>query len=525
MCGNGRCEFGESVATCSADCPVGLQSCPTSNASSTSTGVGLVCGGQGTCLPSSGTCLCFAGYAGPSCDECGPGYVASSLGTCTFLPGALSSCSDGVKNGNELGTDCGGRCSPCTVMTPGRWLSSHVGIVVGGALACVAVVSAWLALLVRRRGRKKRKGVSKLEGQQRRQQAHKLAGDGDSSRRSSQRHESVSTTIVTGDVHGKARSGKVKPGHGGDGEAGRDGVHERPQRNKRGSVVSTVSVMPCVAGGSSWDNSTDDLTSPRRQRVEETLRQQRQHQRHLQERSEQGESDVGDWERRRVEEAVLGDSGGRRAEASRLSTSDTMSGPGSESGGCDVRFTGTTGLHSSSVQLPRGDDDIGTISPTPRRSRAQQTIRQQQRQQQRSSPFSPRTASVGVPGSPSLTHALSNGPPSRGTSGIGSVCHEHCGIRANSVPPSPSVVVEEPFAVSTASTHHVGYSTVASTPVALTPSSVVAMVGSSHAGASFSSSKKESDGDVRSAVVTSASASRRVAGPSRLSLPWNSAAQ
>ena len=406
-------------------------------------------------------------------------------------------------------------------------------------MACVVVVSAWLALLVRRRGRKKRKGVSKLEGQQRRQQAHKLAGDGDSSRRSSQRRESVSTTIVTGDVHGKARSGKVKPGHGGDGEASRDGVLERPQRSKRGSVVSTVSVMPCVAGGSSWDNSTDDLTSPRRQRVEETLRQQRQHQRHLQERSEQGDSDVGDWERRRVEEAVLGDSGGRRAEASRLSTSDTMSGPGSESGGCDVRYTGTTGLHSSSVQLPRGDDDIGTISPTPRRSRAQQTIRQQQR----SSPFSPRTASVGVPGSPSLTHALSNGPPSRGTSvgisgspsnGIthalsngpplhgtsdtGSVCHEHCGIRANSVPPSPSVVVEEPFAVSTASTHHVGYSTVASTPVALTPSSVVARFG---VGGARIAKAKESDGGVsRSAVVTSIGG----AGPSRLSLPWNSAA-
>ena len=382
----------------------------------------------------------------------------------------------------------------------------------GGALACVVVVSAWLALLVRRRGRKKRKGVSKLEGQQRRQQAHKLAGDGDSSRRSSQRHESVSTTIVTGDVHGKARSGKVKPGHGGDGEAGRDGVHERPQRNKRGSVVSTVSVMPCVAGGSSWDNSTDDLTSPRRQRVEETLRQQRQHQRHLQERSEQGESDVGDGERRRVEEAVLGDSGGRRAEASRLRTSDTMSGPGSESGGCDVRFTGTTGLHSSSVQLPRGDDDIGTISPTPRRSRAQQTIRQQQR----SSPFSPRTASVGVPGSPSLTHALSNGPPSRGTSGIGSVGRGYSG-GTSSVLPSPSVV-EEPFAVSTASTHHVGYSTVASTPVALTPSSVVARFG---VGGARIAKAKESDGGVsRSAVVTSIGG----AGPSRLSLPWNSAA-
>jgi hypothetical protein len=31
-----------------------------------------------------------------------------------FLPGALTSCSDGVRNGNEAGVDCGGpNCGPC----------------------------------------------------------------------------------------------------------------------------------------------------------------------------------------------------------------------------------------------------------------------------------------------------------------------------------------------------------------------------------------------------------------------------
>ena len=34
---------------------------------------------------------------------------------CTFLPGALTSCGDGIQNGNEEGVDCGGpNCGACS---------------------------------------------------------------------------------------------------------------------------------------------------------------------------------------------------------------------------------------------------------------------------------------------------------------------------------------------------------------------------------------------------------------------------
>ncbi len=64
-----------------------------------------------------GYCQCFTGYGGRACEACASGFVglgAGNLRRCVFLPGALTSCSDGVRNGNEAGVDCGGpNCGPC----------------------------------------------------------------------------------------------------------------------------------------------------------------------------------------------------------------------------------------------------------------------------------------------------------------------------------------------------------------------------------------------------------------------------
>ena len=67
----------------------------------------------------SGTCSCHRGYAGSQCQTCSKSFVSvrsssSALGyLCVYLPGALSSCNDGVQNSLETGVDCGGSCPPC----------------------------------------------------------------------------------------------------------------------------------------------------------------------------------------------------------------------------------------------------------------------------------------------------------------------------------------------------------------------------------------------------------------------------
>ena len=102
-CGNLLCESGEQcvdstcvgAGQCRVDCPLPVRSCVSSADNS---GVARVCGGCGTCLGSTGTCECYSGYVGETCYGCSKGYVRVS-GACVFMPGALVSCTDGVRNG------------------------------------------------------------------------------------------------------------------------------------------------------------------------------------------------------------------------------------------------------------------------------------------------------------------------------------------------------------------------------------------------------------------------------------------
>jgi hypothetical protein len=89
VCGNSVCETGERPDTtsdwagCPEDCPLPIVTCPIAN--------GAVCNGDaaGTCIAEGGVGVCAcnaaAGYTGPACAECGPGFLHS--------PTSISECS------------------------------------------------------------------------------------------------------------------------------------------------------------------------------------------------------------------------------------------------------------------------------------------------------------------------------------------------------------------------------------------------------------------------------------------------
>jgi hypothetical protein len=170
-CGNMACEEGEECSDwlqaesrcCSVDCPVSRKACPFGAAVPVSHGVKTSsesgvppqdspasttqtpCSENGVCLSASGTCRCFDGYAGYDCSECATGHMRLVAGgRCVFLPGALSSCTDGVRSAAEGGVDCGGVCDAPCYKASATWTEYRIEIFV--ALAAVAM--AWLLTAV-----------------------------------------------------------------------------------------------------------------------------------------------------------------------------------------------------------------------------------------------------------------------------------------------------------------------------------------------------------------------------------------
>ena len=194
-CGNLQCELGEAcpesglpevallasagiddntTATptcCPQDCPTVVRACPVGPLS------GLPCDGHGSCLSGAGVCACYHGYAGDACDSCCAQCTsnrddAGQLLSCTFLPGILSTCTNGVRDGHELGVDCGGVCRMCNTSSSADAVTSTAPTVDKGQLSAVSIISlaasgsgvllgaAVVALLLLRRRRARRASFS-----------------------------------------------------------------------------------------------------------------------------------------------------------------------------------------------------------------------------------------------------------------------------------------------------------------------------------------------------------------------------
>jgi hypothetical protein len=97
--------------------------------------MGDPCGANGRCVDETGTlrCSCVAGYSGPRCDRCSPGYLETDAG-CSLAPSCTpSTCSFSGSCSGDAGTcacDVGYSGASCNTCAPGFHRDS--------AFACVA---------------------------------------------------------------------------------------------------------------------------------------------------------------------------------------------------------------------------------------------------------------------------------------------------------------------------------------------------------------------------------------------------
>ena len=117
-------------------------------------GTPQVCYGRGRCTYATGTCVCDRGYSGDGCNTCASGYIRfSDAGPCVYMRGSATTCTDGVKNGQEEGVDCGGPDCPQCVIIRGfkKWSGPQVLFlllyivlpIVCTILVCIGVVWAY----------------------------------------------------------------------------------------------------------------------------------------------------------------------------------------------------------------------------------------------------------------------------------------------------------------------------------------------------------------------------------------------
>ena len=193
-----------------------------------------------------GSCACFMGYVGTDCNSCDRDYVwVPDAAQCVFLPGTLSSCVDGVLNGNEKDVDCGGpNCEPCSIVA--TWVASRSpwlvnGIVIG---CCVALAIGLVVVILYKKHKNHPEDAS--------------SGDtGGIINKSTTKTTSVvpwTRSMKSPGTRSPTRSDLKSQGIQGLGGRDRDdsaGDKAVPSRSRNGhprltSVITTVQVVPCV---------------------------------------------------------------------------------------------------------------------------------------------------------------------------------------------------------------------------------------------------------------------------------------